>query len=136
MFVVRAVHRSRLFVSAESSSWVSITTDWLSLILSTPVFSYYSGLALDHVYGKLINVNASSEFAVYMLKKLLHVANAGLVDTFKSDSRFQPSVLYLVALSATVIELVKNIGACFSFSGTIFDMATFSMTMYSVKCVS
>lgn len=76
------------------------------------MFAHYSGLALKQVYGSLIDVTASSEFAVCTLMIFMHVADSGFTGTSQSDSRLQPRVLYLVTRSSSATKLVDAIRVC------------------------
>lgn len=71
---------------------------------------FYSGVALEHGKGRLINFVASSQIAESTLMKFLHVSDSRFIDTFKSASRLQLDVLYLQALFAFVSDSVKTVG--------------------------
>lgn len=111
LFAILLTHRSWFLVSAGSSHRFSITIGFLLLMSSPAVIDYYSGLALDHGYGPLIDVITSSESAVCTLMTFLHVASSVLTDNFQSNSRFQPGVAYSMALSSSVIGLVDAVGS-------------------------
>lgn len=96
--------------------------------------AYYSTFALDHRHGKLIELIASSEFMVCALVTFLHVASLGLTDTFRSYSRLQPGVPYLVPLSVTLIELVNAVVVCLAVNVIRHIMVTLFMAWNAREC--
>lgn len=89
-----------------------------------PVFSYYSNLFFNKAYDRLLVNIARSEFGARTTLQLLCVAIAGLIDTFKTDLRFDAKVTYLVAVSNPMIALMEGIVLCNIILDSTFDIAS------------
>lgn len=64
-----------------------------------------------------------------------HDSNLGLAGALRRDLKLQPSVTYLVALSASTVELVENTGVCFIEAGPRYNMAILFTVLNSKKHV-
>lgn len=100
-----------------------------------PVLAHYSGLSLDERYNFLIDVVVQFGFAALAVVSFLHVARKNLLYTFKFDSRVEPRVPNLVAMSSPVISLVKRDCMCAILDGSVYDMATALRTREVVRSV-
>lgn len=68
-------------------------------------FAYYSGLAHDHWFRRLINVIARSKGAICVLESFFSAASRCYADIFKFDSRLMSNVLRHLAISAPLVDL-------------------------------
>lgn len=74
-------------------AWTSVSINGSLIVLFSSVIAFYSGLAIEIGYSRLVDFIARSEFAVFALLTFVHAASKGLTDTFKFDTRLAPGFL-------------------------------------------